>query len=155
MLRILRSLKVREWIYFALGVIFIVLQIFLDLTMPDYMSAITELAMSGASAGMAEIWKNGGLMLACALGSALSSVAVGFFAARIAAALSFRLRSSVFDKVESFSMEEINKFSTASLPSIPRGKAAVEVVGRSRQSKDSKALLSCCVSDLRNAWALR
>lgn len=115
MLRILRSLKVREWIYFALGVIFIVLQVFLDLTMPDYMSAITELAMSGASAGMAEIWKNGGLMLACALGSALSSVAVGFFAARIAAALSFRLRSSVFDKVESFSMEEINKFSTASL----------------------------------------
>ena len=115
MLRILRSLKVREWIYFALGVIFIVLQVFLDLTMPDYMSAITELAMSGAAAGMAEIWKNGGLMLACALGSALSSVAVGFFAARIAAALSFRLRSSVFDKVESFSMEEINKFSTASL----------------------------------------
>ena len=115
MSRIFKSLKAREWIYFALGVGFIVLQVFLDLTMPDYMSTITELAVSGAASGMAEIWKNGALMLACALGSALSSAVVGFFAARIAAAVSFRLRSQVFDKVESFSMEEINKFSTASL----------------------------------------
>lgn len=37
------------------------------------------------------------------------------FAARIAATVSFRLRSQVFDRVESFSMEEINRFSTASL----------------------------------------
>ena len=115
MLRILKTLKAREWAYFAVGVAFIVLQVWLDLTMPDYMSQITQLAVMGDAANMPEIWKNGGLMLACALGSALSSVVVGFFAARIAAAVSFRLRSRVFDKVESFSMEEINKFSTASL----------------------------------------
>ncbi|HIZ04029.1 MAG TPA: ABC transporter ATP-binding protein/permease [Candidatus Borkfalkia avistercoris] len=115
MLRILKTLKAREWLYAVLGVGFIVLQVFLDLTMPDYMSTITELAVSGAASGMAEIWKNGGLMLACAFGSALSSAVVGFFAARIAAAVAFRLRGRVFDKVESFSMEEINKFSTASL----------------------------------------
>lgn len=115
MLRILKTLKAREWLYAVLGVGFIVLQVFLDLTMPDYMSTITELAVSGAASGMEEIWKNGGLMLACAFGSALSSAVVGFFAARIAAAVAFRLRGRVFDKVESFSMEEINKFSTASL----------------------------------------
>ena len=115
MLRILKTLKAREWAYFAVGVAFIVLQVWLDLTMPDYMSQITQLAVMGDAANMPEIWKNGGLMLACALGSALSSAVVGFFAARIAAAVSFRLRSRVFDKVESFSMEEINKFSTASL----------------------------------------
>ena len=115
MLRILKTLKAREWAYFAVGVAFIVLQVWLDLTMPDYMSQITQLAVMGDAANMPEIWKNGGLMLACALGSALSSVVVGFFAARIAAAVSFRLRSRVFDKVEGFSMEEINKFSTASL----------------------------------------
>ena len=94
---------------------FIVLQVWLDLKMPDYMSQITQLAVMSDAANMPEIWKNGGLMLACALGSAVSSVAVGFFAARIAASVSFRLRSRVFDKVEGFSMEEINKFSTASL----------------------------------------
>lgn len=114
MFRILKALKWREWVYAALSVGFIVLQVWLDLTMPDYMSSITQLAVSGTG-NMGAIWRDGGLMLACALGSALSSVAVGFFAARIAAALSFRLRAQVFDRVESFSMEEINRFSTASL----------------------------------------
>ena len=56
MSRIFKSLKAREWLYFVLGVGFIVLQVFLDLTMPDYMSTITELAVSGAASGMAEIW---------------------------------------------------------------------------------------------------
>ena len=115
MLKVLKTLKWREWLYAAVAVGFIVLQVWLDLKMPDYMSQITQLAVMSDAANMPEIWKNGGLMLACALGSAISSVAVGFFAARIAASVSFRLRSRVFDKVEGFSMEEINKFSTASL----------------------------------------
>ena len=115
MINILKALKWREWVYAALSVACIVLQVWLDLTMPDYMSSITQLAVSGAGSNMGAIWRDGGLMLACALGSALSSVAVGFFAAQIAAALSFRLRAQVFDRVESFSMQEINRFSTASL----------------------------------------
>ncbi len=115
MFRIFKALRWREWLYMALSVCFIVLQVWLDLTMPDYMSSITRLAVSGTAAAMGGIWRDGALMLACALGSALSSVAVGFFAARIAAALSFHLRAQVFDRVESFSMEEINRFSTASL----------------------------------------
>ena len=115
MIGILKTLKWREWVYAALSVACIVLQVWLDLTMPDYMSSIAEQAVSGAGGNMGAIWRDGGLMLACALGSALSSVAVGFFAAQIAAALSFRLRAQVFDRVESFSMQEINRFSTASL----------------------------------------
>lgn len=115
MFRVLKLLKVREWIFALLAVGLIVLQVWLDLTMPDYMATITRLAVTGSSANMGELWKNGAFMLACALGSALSAVAVGFFVARIAAAVSFRLRAQVFDKVESFSMEEINRFSTASL----------------------------------------
>lgn len=114
MLRIFKTLKWKEWIYALFGVGFIVLQVWLDLTMPDYMEEITKLAVSGAASG-GEIWKNGALMLGCALGSAISSMLVGYFAARIAATVSFRLRSQVFDRVESFSMEEINCFSTASL----------------------------------------
>ena len=69
MLRILKTLKWKEWIYALLGVGFIVLQVWLDLTMPDYMEEITKLAVSGAASG-GEIWKNGALMLGCALGSA-------------------------------------------------------------------------------------
>lgn len=115
MLRILRQLKAREWIFAALSVGLIVLQVWLDLTLPDYMATITELAVTSSASTMGEIWKNGGLMLGCALGSALSSAAVGFFVAQIAATVSYRLREKVFDKVEGFSMEEINRFSTASL----------------------------------------
>lgn len=53
--------------------------------------------------------------MVCALGSVVSAVAVGFFAARIAASFSQRLRSLLFSKVDAFSMEEINRFSTDSL----------------------------------------
>ena len=54
-------------------------------------------------------------MLACAIGSALLAILTGYFAARIASGFSKRLRSSVFEKVQGFSSEEIHKFSTASL----------------------------------------
>ena len=111
--RILKTFHWKDWVYLVLSVGFIVLQVWLDLLLPDYTKKILEYAMTGMPMG--EIWKQGGIMLACALGSAASSVIVGYFAARIASAAAFRLRSRVFDKVESFSMEEINKFSTASL----------------------------------------
>lgn len=111
--RILKALHWKDWVYLVLSVGFIVLQVWLDLLLPDYTSTILQYAMTGMPMG--EIWKQGGIMLACALGSAASSVIVGYFAARIASAVAFRLRGQVFDKVESFSMEEINRFSTASL----------------------------------------
>ena len=90
------------------------MQVWLDLKLPDYMSEITVLVQTKGSA-MSEIWKAGGYMLLCALGSLVSSCVVGFFVARIAAGISKRLRSLVYDKVQSFSVAEIGKFSTASL----------------------------------------
>src|SRR5699024_7225849 len=63
MLRIFKTLHWKEWLYAALSVGFIVLQVWLDLTMPDYMSRIT-LAITGGTPDMAEVWKDGGLMLA-------------------------------------------------------------------------------------------
>ena len=114
MIKIFKYLKSEEWICMAVSVIFIVMQVWLDLKLPDYMSEITVLVQTKGSA-MSEIWKAGGYMLLCALGSLVSSCVVGFFVARIAAGISKRLRSLVYDKVQSFSMEEINHFSTASL----------------------------------------
>ena len=111
--RVFRSLRWKDWVYLVLSLGFIVLQVWLDLLLPDYTSKVLQYAMTGMPMG--EIWKQGGIMLACALGSAASSVTVGYFSARIASAAAFRLRGQVFDKVESFSMEEINRFSTSSL----------------------------------------
>ena len=54
-------------------------------------------------------------MLLCALGSVAAAVLVGCLAAQVAAGLARTLRGRVFDKTISFSMEEIDRFSTASL----------------------------------------
>lgn len=114
MIKLFRYLKLKEWLYFLISLVFIVAQVFLDLKLPDYMSRITTLVETSGSA-MGDIWSAGGMMLLCSLGSLASSIIVCFLAARIAASFSKRLRAEMFNKVESFSLEEINAFSTASL----------------------------------------
>lgn len=114
MIKIFKYLKPKEWIQAVISLVFIVVQVWLDLKLPDYMAEITQLVQTPGSE-MSEIWKAGGFMLLCALGSLVSAILVGFFAARIASSFSQRLRSLLFNKVESFSMEEINRFSTSSL----------------------------------------
>ena len=114
MLKILKRLSGKEWAQAGASLLFIVIQVWLDLKLPDYMSQITLLLQTEGSA-MADIWTAGGYMLLCALGSLASALIVGFFAARIAASFSQRLRSGLYDKVDAFSMHEISHFSTASL----------------------------------------
>lgn len=114
MFKLLRFLKKTEWLFFLCSLVFIVSQVCLELKIPDYMSEITTLVNTPDSE-MASIWSVGGMMLLCSLGSLVSSVAVCFFASRIAAGFSRRLRRELFEKVESFSSEEISRFSTASL----------------------------------------
>lgn len=114
MIRIFKYLKPKEWIIALLSLVFVVVQVWLDLKSPDYMSEITMLVQTPGSA-MRDIWIVGGKMLLCTLGSLAAAVIVGFFSAMIAASFSKRLRSLLFNKVDSFSMEEINRFSTDSL----------------------------------------
>lgn len=114
MLKILKYLKQKEWLQIIICLIFVISQVWLDLKLPDYMSEITTLVQTQGST-MSDIWIAGGYMLLCALGSLVAAIIVGFFAARLAATLSCRLRGILYEKVESFSMEEIGKFSTASL----------------------------------------
>ncbi|WP_312501297.1 ABC transporter ATP-binding protein [Lacrimispora sp.] len=114
MIRIFKYLNPKEWLMAVFSLIFVVAQVWLDLKSPDYMSEITMLVQTPGSA-MSDIWLAGGKMLLCTLGSLAAAVIVGFLAARIAASFSKRLRSLLFHKVESFSMEEINRFSTDSL----------------------------------------
>ena len=112
--RILKRLSRAEWAQAGISLLFIIAQVWLDLKLPDYMAKITMLTQTPGS-DLAQIWESGGYMLLCALGSFAAAVIVGFFASRIAASFSRRLRSLLFNKVDSFSMEEIGRFSTASL----------------------------------------
>lgn len=114
MLKIFKNFKGKEWLLLSISVVFIVLQVWLDLRLPDYMSDITRLVQTQGSE-MSEILTAGGWMLLCALGSLIASVIVAALAAKIASNFSATLRSKLYDKVQDFSMEEINNFSTASL----------------------------------------
>lgn len=114
MLKIFKYLKKKELIMVATSILFIVGQVWLDLKLPDYMSEITKLVTTEGS-HISDVLTEGAKMLLCALGSVAMSVIVGFFAAKIAAGFSKRLRSMLFKKVSDFSMEEINGFSTSSL----------------------------------------
>lgn len=114
LMKLFRYLKAKEWMFFLFSLVFVCTQVVLDLKIPDYMSQITTLIETPGSA-IGDVWSAGGMMLLCALGSLVSSVVVCFFASRIAAAFSRRLRKEMFDKVSSFTLEEINAFSTASL----------------------------------------
>lgn len=114
MLKLFRYMGKMEWLQAALSLVFVVAQVWLDLKLPDYMAKITTLVETPNSQ-MGDIWKAGGEMLLCALGSLVATVVVAFLSSRIAASFSQTLRSLQFKKVDSFPMEEINRFSTASL----------------------------------------
>lgn len=114
MLKMFRHLKKRDWLYALVSLVFIIIQVFLDLKMPDYMSEITTLVQTGGSQ-IRDILTVGGFMLLCALGSLAAAFTVGHFVAKIAAGLSMTLREKVYEKTMSFSSEELGKFSIPSL----------------------------------------
>lgn len=114
MLKIFKHLKKHEWLLVLCSLVFIVVQVWLDLKLPDYMAEITT-KLQTAGTPVSELLIPGSYMLFCAVGSMIASIIVGYFAARVAAGLAMRLRAMVFDKTLSFSMEEMNNFSTASL----------------------------------------
>ncbi|WP_035375522.1 ABC transporter ATP-binding protein, partial [Haploplasma axanthum] len=114
MLRLLKYLKIEQWIMILASVGLIVLQVWLDLKLPEYMEQVTK-QLQTPNPVLKEIWINGGYMLLCALGSLLAAFIVGFMMARIAATFSQTLRISMFKKIDSFTKNDINNFSTASL----------------------------------------
>lgn len=114
MLKIFKYLQKKEYLLILCSLVFIVTQVYLDLKLPDYMHEITMLVQTEGSK-MSDVLLQGGYMLLCAIGSVIASIIVGFFAAKVAAGFSVRLRAMVFEKTMSFSIEEINGFSTASL----------------------------------------
>lgn len=84
MFKILKYMQKKEWMLFLTSFVFILFQVWLDLKLPDYMSEITTLVETEGSS-MSEVFAAGGWMLLCSLGSMASSIAVMFFASRMAA----------------------------------------------------------------------
>nr|WP_317430146.1 ABC transporter ATP-binding protein [Streptococcus lutetiensis] len=119
MLKIFKRLTAKEIIMMIIAVLFVCLNVFLDLKIPDYMSDITSLlSTQGTKAKDIFAWNldaPGMRMVLLSLGSFAASVVVGFLAARIAASFSTRLRDDIFHSILDFSDAEIKKFSIPSL----------------------------------------
>ena len=119
MLRLYKNLKIQDWAIVVLIVGITVAQVWFTMELTDKIAdivlAIQRVSTGAAGATTGDIWREGGLMLAFAVCSALCQVATGIAASRIASRLSATLRSKVYAKVESFSIAEVNAFSTSSL----------------------------------------
>ena len=114
MLKLLRYLRKRDIFAIILIVGLIVGNVWLELEIFEYMQKITTIIASGTNS-MSEILKNGGIMIACAVGSMIGAIIVNFFVSRLASRFGARLREEIFKKVANFSSAEIKHFSTASL----------------------------------------
>jgi ATP-binding cassette subfamily B protein len=114
MLKILKNFTKKDMALAVLAVAFIVVSVWMELTIPEYMSEITMLVQTPGSE-MSDIFVAGGKMLLYAFGSLVATVIISVCAAKLAMELGTTLRGRLFHKVQSFSMEEIGHFSTASL----------------------------------------
>lgn len=111
---ILKYLRAREWAAIAVCVVLIACMVYLELEIPGYMSSITTEIVS-PDTDMDVVYGDGGMMLLCAFGSLVVSIVVGGLAAWIATSFSKRLRELEYARVQSFSLAEMNRFSTSSL----------------------------------------
>ena len=114
MFKLLKSFRKKEWLITIVSVCLIVMQVWLELKMPDYMSKVTILVQTEGSK-MSDILINGGYMLLCAFGSLVGAIIVGYSIALLSAGFSKKLRGKLFRKVEEMSMSEVKGFSTNSL----------------------------------------
>ena len=119
MFKLYKNLKAADWLIVALIVGITVAQVFFTMELTDKISDIVG-AIRAVSAGVpgatvGDIWREGGIMLAFAVCTALCQTAVCFAAAKVSSDLSATLRGKVYAKVESFSIAEVNRFSTPSL----------------------------------------
>lgn len=113
MIKIFKNLNKKDYFLMPIIILLIVLQVYLELRIPEYMIQITTLVKTNGTIN--EILTQGIYMTSCAFLSLISSVVVGYIIANITANFSLNIRRKLFTKVNDFSFEEIKKFSTSSL----------------------------------------
>lgn len=114
MLKLFTYLRLKEWLFLLISLGLIVVQVWFDLRIPDYMAEITIYVQTEGNE-MSDIVASGGKMIFCAFGSLIAAFLVSIMTSRIASNFSASIRKALFYRVQQFSLKEINSFSTASL----------------------------------------
>ena len=102
-----------HWALMALMALFISVQVWFDLEIPGYMTKITVLLNSSGTTE--QIMGEGIAMVLCSMGSVVCSICGGCVAAYVAAEFAKIIRKEQFNKVQSFSPEEMSRFNIYSL----------------------------------------
>ena len=114
MIKLFRNMSRKQILSVLLCIVIMIFQVWIELKLPDFMSEITKLIQTPNS-NINDILIQGGFMLLCAFGSMVSAIIVGFFASRLSASFSLRLREKIFKKVQKLAIAEIKEFKTSSL----------------------------------------
>ena len=114
MFKLFKNFTKKDIILIITCISLVTLHVWLELKIPDYMSAITQLVQTDGSK-MSDILQQGTYMIVCAFSSLICNIIVGYFAARISSGFSVKIRKKIFEKVENMGIAEIKKFSTSSL----------------------------------------
>ena len=113
MLKLIKNMRRKEKEMALLCLVFVLVQIYFDLRLPDYMTELTMLIKtSGTTADIAAV---GLKMLGCTAASAVLAIACGFLAAKTASGFSFAVREKLFRHVMDIGSEEMQDFSIPSL----------------------------------------
>ena len=114
MKKLAKRITGREWSMILVTVLFTCCSVYLELEVPTYVSRITEL-LGTPGTELGDLWSPATKMMGLSLLAFMSSVAVGFFASRVAASYTAHLRGDIFNRVLDYSQIEIKRFSIPSL----------------------------------------
>lgn len=114
MKKFLSYLEGRDWLFTAIFVVLVYLQVILTLMIPEYMSGITTM-MQSANGDLGLLVEPAVKMLLCSIGAVLSAVGSNYFLSVTSATIIMRMRKDLFSTLMSFSLPETKRFSTSSL----------------------------------------
>ena len=143
---IFRHFRKREWALICVTVVLIVVQVYLDLEIPGYMAAVTDVLLEDGSPDL--VIDKAVAMMACAVASLAVGIVLTATLGVVASGYSKHIRELQFDKVQRFSMEEMGRFNTYSL--ITRSTNDVKQI----QDFISLSLMSLIKAPIISVWAL-
>lgn len=114
MLKILKNLKVKDWLLLLLSLVVIIGSVYLDLLLPDYMKDITIIIESNPE-NIQGVITAGFKMLLCALAGTALTIVSGFITAYVSADLSYNVREKLFNHVIDLDTKTLNDISIPSL----------------------------------------
>ena len=97
-----------------LSPLFVTIEVVLECLIPFVITWLLGAIREGAS-GMGQVWMYGGILVAMAVASLATGTLAGAFCARASAGFAKNVRKDMFYNIQTFSFENIDKYSTPSL----------------------------------------